>query len=210
VNVRRLLVDNDALVKLAHWQLLEAIPRVTGIPWERTSALVSLKFRAQKADRKLFRSAEVAQAVFDRANLMAEMPELDATIVSRLQGMPGIDAGEITLIAALCADPEALLLTGDKRALEALANCGHVDIHARIAGRIIVVEHILQSVLETEGAATLAQAVEQHRDLDTAVRCAVPLPPYATQDGIAAGLGSYLADAAARASALGLPTRWPP
>jgi hypothetical protein len=94
----------------------------------------------------------------------------------------------------LCSDPSALLITGDKRALKALAAPALADIAQRIAGRVLCLEQVLLSELDARGASALAAAIEPYRELDTAVRCAVPLPAYATDTVIREGLGSYIGE----------------
>lgn len=190
----RLVVDVDALVKLAHWGLLDALQDATGVPAERQATVESIRFRAARGDVKLFRDPAIA------AHLAAALAGFgaawapDGDVVARLQGVPGLDAGEIALVGMLCSDPIAVLVTGDKRALKALAAPALADIAQRIAGRVLCLEQVLLSGLETKGPQALAAAIEPYREMDTAVRCAVPLPEFATDTAIREGLASYIAD----------------
>lgn len=191
---RRLVVDVDALVKLAHWGLLGELEAATGIPPERQATVESIRFRAIRRDSKLFRDANVANDLAVALNQFSVGWFPDTDVVARLQGNAGLDAGEITLIAMLCSDPQALLVTGDKRALRALAEPGLEDIVERVAGRVLCLEQILLSALDRLGVGALANSIERHRDLDVAIRCAVPLPPYAVEIEVRRGLLSYIDD----------------
>lgn len=189
---RRLVVDVDALVKLAHWGLLGELEGATGIPPDRQATVESIRFRAARRDPKLFRDAAVADCLAVALSQFGAAWRPDADVIARLQGIAGLDAGEITLIAMLCSDPQALLVTGDKRALRALAAPGLENIVERVAGRIACLEQVVLSALDRLGVGTLATSIEPHRDLDVAVRCAVPLPPYAVELEVRKGLLSYI------------------
>lgn len=191
---RRLVVDVDALVKLAHWGLLGELEGAIGIPPERQATLESIRFRAARRDRKLFHDAAVADYLAIALSHFGAAWRPDAEVVARLQSIAGLDAGEIALIAMLCSDPQSILVTGDKRALRALAASGLEDIVERVAGRIACLEQVVLSALGHLGVRTLATSIEPHRDLDVAVRCAVPLPPYAVELEVRKGLLSYIED----------------
>ncbi len=191
---RRLVVDVDALVKLAHWGLLDELEGATGVPPERQATVESIRFRAARRDPKLFRDGTVADYLAVALSQFGAAWSPDAEVVARLQGIAGLDAGEITLIAMLCSDPQAMLVTGDKRALRALAAPGLEDIVERVAGRIACLEQVVLSALDHLGVGALAASIERHRDLDVAVRCAVPLPTYAVEPEVRKGLLSYIED----------------
>lgn len=206
----RLLVDNDVLLKAAHWGLLDFVPHMVGVEWESVSALESLIHRTRRKDKKLFRDAVVAETLEDKLKLCAPIPAQDPAIVARLQGVVGLDAGEVLLISALFANEDTVFLTGDKRALRALADPALADIAARIKGRVLCLEHVLAHAMEQTDAIALATAIAPHRDLDAGARSIVPLPAYATHDGITAGLTSYLNDLANDTNGLVNPALKPP
>lgn len=199
---RRLLIDVDALVKLAHWGLLGELEGTTGVPPERQATVESIRFRAARRDRKLFRDPAVADDLAAALGHFGAPWSPDTDVLVRLQGVAGLDAGEVTLIAMLCNDPRALLVTGDKRALRALTAPGLEHVVERIAGRIICLEQVLLSTLDRMDAGALAAAIEPHRQLDTAVRCAVPLASHAVEFEVRTGLGSYIKDLRAQAPSL--------
>jgi hypothetical protein len=207
--VPRLLVDNDVLLKAAHWGLLDAIPSMINGHWEDIAALESLIHRTRRQDRKLFRAPVVADELLSRLDQMVAVPVGESTVIKRLQDVVGLDAGEIVLIAALCADESLVLLTGDKRALRALVAPELQDIADKVRGRIVCLEHLLEHVLERSGAAVLAAHIAPYRDLDAAARSIVPMPAYATEEGIRLGLTSYLNDLARETNGLVYSSRPP-
>ena len=116
-----LLVDNDVLIKLAHWDLLDHLPTCFDLDWQHVASLTSLKFRARRADAKLFRTPAVAAVLAERLEQCAEVPAGTSAHLSQLQGIVDLDAGEVELVAACLEDPDALLISGDKRAVVAIA-----------------------------------------------------------------------------------------
>jgi hypothetical protein len=188
----RLFVDNDVLLKAAHWQLLDDIPAFARTTWEKTSALTSLIYRARRKDRKLFRTDESADALIGCLSQTIELPAPDADVVATLQNAVGLDVGEVAMIAALCACPDAMLLTGDKRALRALAAPEFNDIRKRVQGRILCLEQFLQYVADTRGCVHLVKGIEPHRDLDMAIRCVIGTAAQIDEHSVREGLASYV------------------
>lgn len=197
----RVLVDNDVLIKLAHWGLLDHFAQAMGVTWADVSAPPSLLFRAQRADTKLFRDAAAARAL--AAHLAtAQSLAPDPAVVEALQGLPGLDAGEVLLIADLAKSPDAVLVTGDKRALAALAASGLRWLHPQLSGRILCLEQVLALIAKTHGPDDVVAGIDRHRELDIAARCAIgstrPLPVEQLLDA----LESYIEDVRRQCGAL--------
>jgi len=190
----RLFVDNDVLLKAAHWQLLDDIPAFAGTTWGQTSALTSLIYRARRKDRKLFRTDESADALIACLAQTTELPAPDVGVVAALQNAVGLDVGEVAMIAALCACPDAMFLTGDKRALRALAAPEFTGIRKRVQGRILCLEQFLQYVADTHDCVHLAKCIEPYRDLDTAIRCVIGTSAQINEHSVREGLASYVRD----------------
>lgn len=190
-----LLIDVDAMCKLAHWRLLELLPAVTGVMPCACSTLASARFRAMrsltKPDGKLFRCVDAATAVIAAAEEFRELPQPDPTLLTRFQDVGGIDAGEAVLLARLIEDSQALLLTGDKRALRAVASLGEM-VRVSMAARVVPVECIIKCVLDAYGLDELRTRVCTWKEVDKAVaivmgsRCDLPEP------SVRDGLESYI------------------
>lgn len=190
----RLLVDNDILVKAAHWNLIDWVPPIADADWPATAGLEAIKYRARRADPKLFKDASIAALLLDRLERCAQLPEPDLMVVAALQGIQNLDIGEIQLIGALASLPDAVLLTGDKRALKALSAPAHADVIDRVGGRMLCLEQWLWFVHEQLDARALADSVRQHADMDTAARCVVGSRDAPTSESVRDGLASYLRD----------------
>ncbi len=69
-----------------------------------------------------------------------------------LQGVDGIDAGEMVLLSVASRDPDSVLLTGDKRCIQALLSAPACrPIVDRLRGRVICLEQIVRILIVTDG-----------------------------------------------------------
>lgn len=197
----RLLVDNDALIKLAHWRLLDRLVTTFDASWPQIGVLASIAFRARKRDAKLFHSPDIADELASSLSQAGNLELQDPEIFSRLQGIVGLDAGEVELIAACVAAPGSILVTGDKRALEALAQPELADIAIHLAGRVICVEYLLIMMANSDRPAAIIDAIIPFREIDTAIRCVVSSDG-CSDENFHDGLNSYISDLRARTGAL--------
>lgn len=161
----RLLADNDALLKAAHWGLLDAVPALIGGAWSDVACLPQFPPRVRRAEAKLFPDASVAHALANRLSRTVELPEPDANVLSALQAEPGIDSGELLLLGALASTQDARLLTGDKRALRVVAQSA-TRFHCQY--RVVCVEQLLLFGLEQFGAPVLLAQVRKWATRDQA------------------------------------------
>lgn len=166
----RLLVDVDALCKLAHWDLLSELPALLGVPLANTSTLTSARFRAQKSltkpDGKVFRNIAAAQVALHAIGQMAQPLSLEPAASVGFADIPGIDPGEAVLLATLVSSSDVRLLTGDKRALRALAALGP-DARAAMAGKILIIEQVVEAALNMFGIDWLRERVCACQRVDT-------------------------------------------
>lgn len=197
----KLLVDNDALIKLAHWRLLDRLATTFDAPWEEIGVLASIGFRAHKRDAKLFRSNEIAEELAICLTHAGSLDVQDAAIFGRLQEIVGLDAGEVELIAACVAAPGSILITGDKRALEALAQTELEDVAVHLAGRVLCVEQLLVMMADGDSPASIIAAVVPFRDIDRAVGCVIGANG-CTDQNFRDGMASYIGALRSRTGAL--------
>jgi hypothetical protein len=194
--VVRLLVDVDALCKLAHWDLLSKLPTLLGVPLANTSTLTSARFRAQnsltKPDGKVFRNVEAAHVALHAIGQMAQPLSLDPAASVGFADIQGIDPGEAVLFATLVSSTDVRLLTGDKRALRALSEL-LPDVRAAVAGKIVIVEQVVEAALNTFGIDWLRERVCPWKHVDTSVsmimgsRC--DLSEQAVRENLASAIG---------------------
>lgn len=190
----KLLVDVDALAKLAHWRILDDLPTFTGVPLSECATLTSARFRAERAvkkpDGRVFYSTEAATAALRAIDGMMRPLSPETQHLPTLQGISGIDAGEAVLLSALSAGG-ARLLTGDKRALKALAGLDSPQ-RAPFAGKIIVIEQVLVVALARHGIGWLRERVCPYKQIDKAIGNAMGSQCDASQDSVREGLESYI------------------
>lgn len=189
----RLLVDNDVLIKLAHWGLLERLAPSLGAEASQVAALESLQFRARRADKKLFSSTEVARSLADFLGHTSSLPVADLAEIAQLQGIVGLDAGEVALVAACLSDSEALLITGDKRAIGALFTSCPPEITERLCGRVICLEQLMVLMADQGPSSAVIEGIMRCREIDTAVRAVVG-PSGCHESSFREGMGAYICD----------------
>ena len=191
----KLLVDVDALCKLAHWRLLDELPVLTGVGWSDCATLTSVKHRARRAtskpDGRLFRTAAAAEAALRAIEQMQPALEPSSVGLNDLQDVAGIDAGEMVLLAAIAATPGARLLTGDKRALGALAAM-ESSVRSRYAGRILLVEQVILGALDVNGLDWLRAHVCPEKDVDKTISMVMGSRCDASEQSVREGLASHL------------------
>jgi hypothetical protein len=185
----RLLADNDALLKAAHWDFLEDVPGVAGCDWPEVACVPQFPPRVRRADPKLFTLPDVAAALEACVTKMAAMPEPDAGVLAALQAQPGIDAGELVLIGALVASPQALWLTGDKRALAALAR---TEVAGACAHRVVCVEQLVWRALDRLGPKGLVAHIRRWSGRDQTLLAIAGRDGERTEAHLREGLQSYI------------------
>lgn len=194
---KSLLVDVDAMCKLAHWRMLELLPAITGVDPPACSTLASTKFRALKSlvmpDGKVFRCVDAAKSVVSAVETFGAMPQPDPALLPLFQNIAGIDAGEAVMLARLIEDPNTLFLTGDKRALRAVAAMDD-KIRATIAERVVPVECIIKCVLDAFGIDELRARVCTWKDVDKAVAIVMGSRCDQAEASVREGLASYLGE----------------
>jgi len=201
----RVFADNDVLLDAAHWGFLDHIPTLTGADWSSIAVLDSLRHRARRRDPRLFSCDRVAEELSLLLKKTVAPEPIEPSVISELEDVSGLDGGEIVLIAAFIqwiSQGQAIFLTGDKRAIRALAKPEIIHVGAKLQGCVLTREHLLQHVLDAQGAEFLASGVNQARGRDIATDCIVPSPAHVSEANIRVGLASYMNDLAAVAGSL--------
>lgn len=193
----RLLIDVDAMCKLAHWNLLSELPQLTGVAWASSSSLASLKYRALKAqsklDGRLFRSPEAAAEVVRVVALMPQLLQPSTEMLPEFQDISGIDAGEAVLLSALASAPDTMLLTGDKRAVRALAGMDG-GVRKGFSRRIVPVELVILGALDQFGLEWLRARVCPWKAIDVAVSVVMGSRCDASEASVRQALTAYLGE----------------
>jgi hypothetical protein len=165
-----LLIDTDVLVLLAASGLLEQVTLSLGYAsgqLRRLSAAPhqirkSKSFRDQFGQEVLIKVEPIVEAISE-----AE-PPTDLILLDKLNSMDFIDEGEAQLMALAASQQASLLVTGDKRAVIALAESSAHSCIDALQGRIVPLEATLLILLVKTQACDLRKAfssVLQHKTL---------------------------------------------
>jgi len=175
-------VDTDVLLKVAAYRLageLVAVLSQFGEPM--ALGLTHLIAAKQLARKRVIRDAEGAQA--ELAVLLGMLGRLEPddeeigmaaefATVAQARGLP-LDAGEAQLAAIVIMRSLPLLLTGDKRAICALAELMDGDAsRCALVGRLACFEQVLASVAGLVGARGLRDRICAEPDVDASMRLA--------------------------------------
>ncbi len=170
----RLYVDNDIVHKLAAFGLFDAVLVSLGATRADVFVLGTARFKffVNKPAKGIQRYGEDTHRkicdIIDGVNSLSQEP--DVAGLDSLTNVVGIDAGEVVLFAVAAADPDGLLLTGDKKALRAFATSGATEMLQRLKGRVICLEQLLLQVVESQTFDVVRDAVAPQRNVDGATK----------------------------------------
>jgi hypothetical protein len=131
----RCYLDNDALHKLAALGLVDEALAAIGADELRVLATARFRFMVAKNPDK--GRAKFGDVVWERLRAVLEVTggvgPTDAKDLDVLTDVLDIDEGEAVLFSAAARLPESVLVTGDKRSLQALAGASSCEeiIHLR-------------------------------------------------------------------------------
>jgi hypothetical protein len=117
---------------------------------------------------------------------------VDSNMLNSLSAKPGIDPGEALILAAAASDSESFVITGDKRALEALKiGEGLDDVRDALAGRVLSLELLFSFLVEGDFAQVQAR-VRSQPGVDKALANAFGVSAPAGLASVRAALDSYV------------------
>ncbi len=150
------LVDNDIAMKLAQTDLLQEACSMFGLTAANTLRLAGLRFVGpRKIEKKKLADrigARISQRIVRFCDQYPPIEEPgDPKILEQLAS-PKIDAGEALLLTRAVLDPAAVLLTGDKRCIIALATDPKLmPVAKRLLARIELVETVFLRLIDRLG-----------------------------------------------------------
>lgn len=190
-----LVIDVDAVSKLAHWNILPIVPNLTGYQWNQISTVSSLIHRARRSldelDGRLFHSVEAAQSAVAAIEQMSSLPPISPGHLEILSTSPQIDSGEALLLSAIAELQSGCFLTGDKRALRALAK---TSVALNFSAKIIPIEYMVWGCLELKGRDWVLENICPFRSVDKAIGITLGSRCDATSEAIVDGLASYVGE----------------
>lgn len=166
------LVDNDFLIKFARWDLLEEFVTAFGIGSSDVRAIHTLRGRLVTNGSANISLCGTAAAAYRLqkflSNASAPIP-VDHNFVIAAIGVAGLDAGEVTLLGALCGGGGTYFYTGDKRAIQALSALNGGEFEPKYKGKIICLEQALQFMIDQLGFGNIRDKLCSDLDADSGI-----------------------------------------
>ncbi|ANB74923.1 hypothetical protein AYM40_20960 [Paraburkholderia phytofirmans OLGA172] len=192
----RVLIDNDALLKLARYDLLAPTLEVLGVQPHAVEVLVAAPYVLLPGKERLKRCKDEDSARRIEAFLggvgRIDAQTADADLLDTLTGQPNIDAGEALLLASAATHVDTLIVTGDKRALAALCTDDSLAIvRDALDGRVVTLE-ILFAMLSSNGLKAVQDKVRLKPDVDKALTYAFGVSAPADPQSVFEALRSYI------------------
>lgn len=193
------LVDNDVVIKVACYALVDETLAATTLARTPPAMLGVGRFVARgrlARDRRVRDRARALDALERLLSVVVplEPEERETSLAAELEAGAirlnvELDGGESQLIAMLMTRGCPLLVTGDKRAVAALAALAV----AGLSGRVACLEQVLADVVRVRGADAVRAAVCSEPGADTALSlcfgCSSAKPP--NEPAVLDALSSY-------------------
>lgn len=191
-----LFVDNDALLKLASYGLLDTAISMFNIRPEDVYVLATAKYALLPVKDRLRRCkteecANVLESFLSKSTKLTPYG-VDSDTLDALTAKPGIDAGEALMLAVVASDPDSYIITGDKRALEALQfGKGLDNVREALGGRVLSLELLFLFLVEGDFA-RVQTCVRSQPGVDKALTSAFGFSTPAGMESVRAALNSYV------------------
>ncbi|MBX3648872.1 MAG: hypothetical protein KF853_13535 [Rhodocyclaceae bacterium] len=191
-----LFIDNDALLKLASYDLLDTALTMFNIRPEDIHVLATARYALLPAKDRL-RHCKIEECASRLESFLAKATKLtpdglNVGMLDALTSKPGIDPGEALMLGTAASAPDSHIITGDKRALEALqAGKGLDDVCEALAGRVLSLELLFLFLVEGDFAQVQAH-VRSRPGVDKALTYAFGVSTPANLDSVRAALDSYV------------------
>lgn len=192
----KLFIDNDVILKLAQYGILEHLPKLFTRSGEiQVSVLDSARYKLlpKQNTLKLCKSEEAAAQITTLLSFAQKVSaaDVDLDVLEQLNAVPGIDAGEALLFAAAAADADSVILTGDKRALNGLSEHQLEALAQSLKSKIITLEGLIQGFVELDQSST-QHAIRSNPTVDKALSMVFGVSAAASEESVQAGLKSYV------------------
>lgn len=193
------LLDNDVVLKVASYSLADEVLAVTTVNDTPPAMLGVGRFVIRNRLSRATNIADAARATvaFDRmlaAMTLVEPDEREMEAAADLEAAAirrdlELDGGESQLLAILANRACSLLVTGDKRAIAAMA----IVAAAEAGSRVACLEQLVAHVVAVNGTQVIQSRICAEPNVDRAITncfaCSSPVPP--GEDDVLAGLASY-------------------
>lgn len=193
---QRILIDNDALLKLACYGLLsEAVSFFECSP-ENAFVLATAKYSILPDRNRLRFCEDKASATrlekFFQASSLINVQQADPNLLDTLNTVQNIDVGEAILFAIGSTDRDSIVITGDKRSLAAL--CSHdsvATVYKGLERRVVSMEILFLYLIENQFS-YIQDRVRAKPSVDKALSIAFGVTEPTDLASVREGLNSYI------------------
>ena len=198
-----LIVDNDAILKLSACSLLDEAVSLIGSTFQDAIVLDAARhaFRKQRDRQRPKDIEKYTIAGLERAVRFAESATRlqsppDPHIQDVLTGIPNIDPeGDLGLVARAYDLKDAVLLTGDKRCIRAIAANESIRfIYDSLATRVVCLEEVVRALIIHLGFVRVRAAIVPVMQCDTMLRVVFGSGMQASETAVLQALASYVTE----------------
>ncbi len=193
---QQILIDNDALLKLARYGLLDEVVAVFGCSSNDIYVLATAKYSLLPTGNRLRRCQDEESAArleaFLRNSQSLNAGLADPDMFDQLNNIQNIDAGEALLLAVGATNLDTLVITGDKRCLVAL--CSHnsvTHIFEALVGRVVSMEVLFLHLVDYQFS-HVQERVRSNLNVDKALSNVFGVTTPSNIDSVREGLISYI------------------
>jgi len=198
-----LIVDNDAILKLTACNLLDETLSLLNCSQSNVLVLDAARYafrnlikkqRPSDIEKYSLSGLERAVAFAENAKPIVNTPNL--SIHDLLTDIPNIDPeGDINIVDKACELRDAILLTGDKRCIRAIATSNDIRfVYNSLATRIICFEEVIRALIIAISFESVRDAVVPVLACDKVLRSAFGSGMQTTEENAINVLVAYIDD----------------
>lgn len=174
----KVFLDVDALHKLGSYDALNAFLALLQAKPSDVRVPGTARFKLRLADPAAAtkrHGPQVAARLTAFISVVSQITEgLTEAEKKELADIPGLDPGELLLVAMACREDDAIIVTGDKNALRTLATDPRCAKYAsKLAGRVVCLEQVLFDLMKLHGFDWLWSRVQASPGADRGVAMVV-------------------------------------
>ncbi|WP_322104833.1 hypothetical protein [Paraburkholderia sp. J41] len=187
-----ILFDNDVLLKLATYDLIDEALNALELRPEQVSVLSTAKYSLLPAKNRLLRCKDEETAdrldAFLKACAVISQDAIAPELVDELASIQSLDSGEAVLFAYAATHDDSVVVTGDKRALSALMKS---PIAEKLQGRVMALESVFE-VMTAQNVEPIQVKVRAKPTTDKSLSNVFGKSYAASAESVREGLRSYI------------------
>jgi hypothetical protein len=193
---RRLLLDNDFIIKISSLDLVEELLALPLVRDGELRHLDALPYMIRKGCFKN-RTAEGLQRALEWVGTFPCIEALAPQAIDRIPHLPGIDPGERLLLGSVLEIVESSIFTGDKRCITAIGGLP-AGLQNAFRGRLLCLEAAVRAILTHEDFDHVVSKVRSGLSCDRTMRSIFGSSADTNKESVDEGFASYLSDIASK------------